>query len=196
MCGICGEVDLAGAPDAEGVRRASRAIAHRGPDADGFHFEGPAALGHRRLSILDLESGGQPMVREGVALAFNGEAYDFAGLREQLRAKGHPFTTRSDTEVVLRAYLEWGEEFAEHVHGMFAVAIWDSRRRKLVLARDRLGKKPLYYALRGSRLIFASELKALVAHGGGARELDHEALVQDLACEDVPAPRTLPPRGR
>src|SRR5205807_1193393 len=95
------------------------------------------------------------------------------------------------TEVVLRAYLQWGEEFAEHVHGMFAVAIWDSRRRKLVLARDRLGKKPLYYALRGSRLIFASELKALVAHGGVARELDPEALVPYLACEYVPAPGTI-----
>src|SRR3989440_4815007 len=192
MCGICGDVDLAGgAPDAEGVRRAARAIAHRGPDAEAFFFEGPAALGHRRLSILDLESGDQPMIRDAVAVVFNGEAYDFASLREELRAKGHPFSSRSDTEVVLRAYLEWGEEFAEHVHGMFAVAIWDSRRRKLVLARDRLGKKPLYYALRGSRLIFASELKALVAHGSVARELDHEALVQYLACEYVPAPGTI-----
>src|SRR5256886_8885876 len=144
MGGIGGDVDLAGgAPDAEGVRRAARAIAHRGPDAEAFFFEGPAALGHRRLSILDLESGDQPMIRDAVAVVFNGEAYDFASLREELRAKGHPFSSRSDTEVVLRAYLEWGEEFAEHVHGMFAVAIWDSRRRKLVLARDRLGKKPL-----------------------------------------------------
>jgi len=191
MCGICGEVDLAGAPDAEGVRRASRAIAHRGPDAEGFHFDGPAALGHRRLSILDLESGGQPMVRDGVALAFNGEAYDFAELREQLRAKGHPFTTRSDTEVVLRAYLEWGEEFAERVHGMFALALWDARRRKLVLARDRLGKKPLYYFAKGSRVVFGSELKALLAHGGVPRALDPEALVQYLACEYVPAPATI-----
>ncbi len=191
MCGICGEVDLAGAPDAEGVRRASRAIAHRGPDAEGFHFDGPAALGHRRLSILDLESGGQPMVRDGVALAFNGEAYDFAELRDQLRAKGHPFTSRSDTEVVLRAYLEWGEEFAERVHGMFALALWDARRRKLVLARDRLGKKPLYYFAKGSRVVFGSELKALLAHGGVPRTLDPEALVQYLACEYVPAPATI-----
>jgi len=191
MCGICGDVDLAGAPDAEGVRRAARAIAHRGPDAEAFFFEGPAALGHRRLSILDLESGDQPMIRDDVAVVFNGEAYDFASLREELRAKGHPFSTRSDTEVVLRAYLQWGEEFAEHVHGMFAVAIWDSRKRKLVLARDRLGKKPLYYALRGSRVIFGSELKALLAHGGVARQLDHEALVQYLACEYVPAPGTI-----
>src|SRR5437868_512582 len=108
MCGICGDVDLAGAPDAEGVRRATRAIAHRGPDAEGFWFEGPAGIGHRRLSILDLESGDQPMQREGVVIAFNGEAYDFSPLREELREKGHPFTSRSDTEVVLRAYLQWG----------------------------------------------------------------------------------------
>src|SRR3982751_2982393 len=188
MCGICGDVDLAGSPDVEGVRRAARAIAHRGPDAEDFFFEGPAGLGHRRLAILDLESGAQPMVRDGVALAFNGEAYDFAPLRDELRAKGHPFTTRSDTEVVLRAYLEWGEAFPEHVHGMFAVALWDARRRKLVLARDRLGKKPLYYWVRGSRIAFASELKALLAHGAVPRELDMDALVQYLACEYVPAP--------
>src|SRR3954470_17202339 len=191
MCGICGDVDLSDAPDAEGVRRGTRAIAHRGPDAEDFFFEGPAALGHRRLSILDLESGAQPMVRDGVALAFNGEAYDFAPLRDELRAKGHPFTTRSDTEVVLRAYLEWGESFPERVHGMFALAIWDGPRRKLLLARDRLGKKPLYYFARGGRVVFGSELKALLAHGGVPRELDPEALVQYLACEYVPAPATI-----
>src|SRR5207245_11572345 len=115
------------------------------PGRYGVFFGRAAARGHPRLAVLDLESGEQPIVRDGVAIAFNGEAYDFAALREELSGKGHPFTTRSDTEVVLRAYLEWGEEFAERVHGMFALAIWDSRRRKLVLARDRLGKKPLYY---------------------------------------------------
>ncbi|TMB27541.1 MAG: asparagine synthetase B, partial [Deltaproteobacteria bacterium] len=98
MCGICGDVDLAGTPDAEGVRRAARAIAHRGPDAEAFFFDGPAGLGHRRLAILDLESGDQPMVRDSVAVVFNGEAYDFASLREELGAKGHPFSSRSDTE--------------------------------------------------------------------------------------------------
>src|SRR5256886_14280895 len=172
MGGIGGDVDLAGgAPDAGGVRGAARAIAHRGRAAEAFFFEGPAALGHRRLSILDLESGDQPMIRDAVAVVFNGEAYDFAALREELRAKGHPFSTRSDTEGVLRAYLEWGEEFAEHVHGMFAVAIWDSRRRKLGLARDRLGKKALYYAQRGSRGIFGPPPQALLALRGPARQL-------------------------
>ena len=191
MCGICGDVDLAGAPDQDGVRRAARAIAHRGPDAESFFFAGPAALGHRRLSIIDLVSGDQPMTQDGVTLVFNGEAYDFAALRDQLRELGHSFHTQSDTEVVLRAYLQWGEEFAGHVHGMFALALWDSRARKLVLARDRLGKKPLYYSLIGRRLIFASELKALLAHGAIARELDPDALVQYLACEYVPAPASI-----
>src|SRR5689334_20226481 len=171
MCGIAGDVDFGGAPDVEGVRRATDAIAHRGPDADGFFTSGPVALGHRRLAIIDLATGDQPMSREGVTLIFNGEAYDFADLRRELEGKGHAFTTRSDTEVVLRAYLEWGDGFAERVHGMFAVALWDGRRQRLVLARDRLGKKPLYYFARGQRLIFASELKALLAHGAPPREI-------------------------
>src|SRR2546428_6093538 len=146
MCGIAGDVDLSSAPDAEAVRRMARSLAHRGPDAEGFFCEGPAALGHRRLSILDLAGGVQPMVREGVALVFNGQAYEHDEVRERLRSRGHAFTTRSDTEVVLRAYLEWGERFVEELQGMFAIALWDAPRRTLVLARDRLGKKALYYA--------------------------------------------------
>src|SRR4051812_34535368 len=203
MCGICGDVDLTRVPDADSVGRMARAIAHRGPDAEGFFFEGAAALGHRRLSILDLEGGVQPMVRDGVVLLFNGQAYEHDEVRERLRAKGHSFTTRSDTEVVLRAYLEWGERFVEELHGMFAIALWDVRNRRLVLARDRLGKKPLYYALadggsflstpgaRATRCVFGSELKSFAAHGGVPRELDPEALAQYLAVEYVPAPRSI-----
>ena len=203
MCGICGDVDLLSGPDGEAVRRMARSLAHRGPDAEGFYFEGPAALGHRRLSILDLSGGVQPMVREGVALLFNGQAYEHVEVRERLRARGHAFTTRSDTEVVLRAYLEWGERFVEELEGMFAVALWDSRSRKLVLARDRLGKKPLYYALAdrsswltaqegaATRCVFGSELKAFAAHGGVPRELNPESLAQYLAVEYVPAPRSI-----
>ena len=191
MCGIAGDIDLQQAPDLEGVRRMARALAHRGPDAEGFYQEGPAALGHRRLSILDLAGGVQPMVREGVALVFNGQAYEHEALREELRALGHPFSTRSDTEVVLRAYLQWGEECFAHLQGMFALALWDPRARKLVLARDRLGKKPLYYALNGERLIFGSELKALLAHGSVQREIDPVAVAQYLASEYVPAPRSI-----
>ena len=203
MCGICGDVDFAASPEEAAVRRMARALAHRGPDAEGFFVEGAAALGHRRLSILDLSGGVQPMVREGVALVFNGQAYEHEELRERLRAKGHPFTTRSDTEVVLRAYLEWGERFVEELHGMFAIALWDAPRRKLVLARDRLGKKPLYYALAeggswtaapdgaATRAVFGSELKAFAAHGRVPRELDHQSLAQYLAVEYVPAPRSI-----
>ncbi len=108
MCGIAGEVRLDGAPDAAAVTRMANALVHRGPDAGGLFAEGPAALGHRRLSILDIEGGVQPMTRDGVTLVFNGQAYEHEDLRAELRRKGHPFTTRSDTEVVLRAYLEWG----------------------------------------------------------------------------------------
>ena len=208
MCGIAGEVWLNHAPDADAVRRMTSALVHRGPDAEGIFTSSEVALGHRRLSILDLEGGAQPLRRDGVTIAFNGEAYEFAELRERLRAKGHAFTTRSDTEVVLRAYMEWDEQFVERVHGMFALAIWDAPKRKLVLARDRLGKKPLYYALANGgafqseelregasiaadRLVFGSELKALRAHGGVPRELDRTALVQYLAAEYVPAPRSI-----
>jgi asparagine synthase (glutamine-hydrolysing) len=209
MCGIAGELRLDRRPDAAAVRRMTDAIRHRGPDADGFHVGGPVALGHRRLSILDLSGGGQPMERDGCVIVFNGEAYEHRPLRDELERRGHAFTTRSDTEVVLRAYLEWGEGFVERVHGMFALALWDARAQKLVLARDRLGKKPLYYALarRGAwhptppspgrteegvtGLAFASELKAFAAHGGLPRELDPEALVRYLAVEYVPAPRSI-----
>ncbi len=209
MCGIAGEIRFDRAPDAAAVVRMAGALVHRGPDAEGFFTEGPAALGHRRLSILDLEGGVQPMTREGVTLVFNGQAYEHEALRAELAAKGHSFTTRSDTEVVLRAYLEWGEPFVERVHGMFAIALWDAPRQKLLLARDRMGKKPLYYALgegqgwvsalaeagaaplAATRVLFGSELKALVAHGGVPRSIDHASVAQYLAVEYVPSPRSI-----
>jgi asparagine synthase (glutamine-hydrolysing) len=209
MCGIAGEVRFDAPASTEAVHRMADALAHRGPDAEGFASDGTAAFGHRRLSILDISGGVQPMKREGVTLIFNGQAYDFVALRAELAARGHPFTTRSDTEVVLRAYLEWGEGCFAHLQGMFAIALWDAPRRKLVLGRDRLGKKPLHLALahRGhwlstlpaegrppeavDRLVFASELKAFVAHGGVPRTLSQAALVEYLAAEAVPAPRTI-----
>ncbi|HMK73260.1 MAG TPA: asparagine synthase (glutamine-hydrolyzing) [Myxococcaceae bacterium] len=209
MCGIAGEVRFDAPPSGEAVRRMADALAHRGPDAEGFADDGVAALGHRRLSILDLVGGVQPMEREGVTLVFNGQAYDFAPLRAELEKKGHPFSTRSDTEVVLRAYLEWGEDFLQHVEGMFALAVWDARKRRLVLGRDRMGKKPLHLALarkghwrdalpaegaapvEADRLVFGSELKAFVAHGGVPRSLSRPALVEYLAAEAVPAPHTI-----
>lgn len=209
MCGIAGEARFDQRPDEDAVRRMTEAIRHRGPDADGFHFVDQVALGHRRLSILDLVGGGQPMARDGCIIVFNGEAYHHQVLRQELAERGHTFGTRSDTEVVLAAYLEWGESFIERVHGMFALALWDQRSERLLLARDRLGKKPLYYALRrGSGwqidppdgeallegitgLIFGSELKALAAHRAVPSQLDPQALVQYLGVEYVPAPRSI-----
>ena len=168
MCGICGDVDFVGAPEEAAVRRMARALAHRGPDAEGFFVEGPAALGHRRLSILDIDGGVQPMVREGVALVFNGQAYEHDEVRERLRKRGHSFATRSDTEVVLSSYLEWGERFVEELQWMFAIALWDARHKKLVLARDRLGKKPL--SLKYSRGIGRS---TVATSSNGARPVEH-----------------------
>ncbi|MGO9063816.1 MAG: asparagine synthase (glutamine-hydrolyzing) [Myxococcaceae bacterium] len=209
MCGIAGEVRFDAPPSADAVQAMAAALAHRGPDAAGFASDGVAALAHRRLSILDLVGGVQPMQREGVTLVFNGQAYDFVGLRAELAAQGHPFTTRSDTEVVLRAYLQWGEDCFARLHGMFAIALWDARNRTLLLGRDRMGQKPLHLAcgFRGGwlsalpqpgsprvpvdRLIFGSELKALVAHGGVPRTLSHPALVAYLAAEAVPTPRSI-----
>jgi len=209
MCGIAGEVRFDAPANTEAVHRMADALAHRGPDAEGFASDGMAALGHRRLCILDLVGGVQPMQREGVTLVFNGQAYDFVALRAELSGQGHAFTTRSDTEVVLRAYLQWGEECFARLQGMFALALWDAPKRRLVLARDRMGKKPLHVALahRGhwlaelpaegspatpvDRLVFGSELKAFVAHGGVPRTLSQPALVEYLAAEAVPAPRTI-----
>ncbi len=208
MCGIAGEIRFDAKPDADALLRMTDILAHRGPDDEGFFLDGAAGLGHRRLSILDIAGGAQPMLRERCAIVFNGEAYEFEELRRTLQSKGHLFTTRSDTEVVLRAYLEWGDQFVERVHGMFALALWDGRHQRLLLARDRLGKKPLYFALgrrsrwekrpgRASpslpadRLLFGSELKALLAHGAMPRQLDAEAFVQYLAMEYVPAPDSI-----
>ena len=209
MCGITGEIRFDGPPDPEAVRRMTQSLFHRGPDEEGYFFAGPVAFGHRRLSILDLVGGTQPMTREGCTLIFNGQAYEHESLRQSLRERGHSFTTRSDTEVVLRAYLEWGESFVERVHGMFAMALWDSREQKLVLARDRMGKKPLYYALGAggawasavasadsaplfaTRIVFGSEPKALLARGDLPIDLDENALVQYLALEYVPSPLSI-----
>ncbi len=207
MCGIAGELSFQKTPDGEALRRMAHAIRHRGPDGDGFFEAGPIALAHRRLAILDLATGDQPMTRGDCTVVFNGEIYRFAELREQLRLRGHVFTTTSDTEVLLFAYLEWGSDFVRHLDGMFAFALWDARSRRLLLARDRAGKKPLYFALETEggrareesdslpqgavhRLAFASELKALVAHGGLGLQTDRAALVRYLAAEAIPGKRS------
>lgn len=196
MCGIAGYVDFSGHDPAEArvrLKAMGDAIAHRGPDGEGYFVDDHAALAHRRLAIIDVASGQQPMgILDGqVELVFNGEIYNFLVLRAELEAKGHRFRTRSDTEVILEAYLEWGEACVERLSGMFAFALWDSRARRLLLARDRVGKKPLYHLRRGSIVAFASELKALRAGGLCPTAVDPESLDCYLTFGYVPAPRTI-----
>lgn len=195
MCGIAGVV---GHRPAEGtIERMTAAQAHRGPDASGIWRDGDAALGHRRLSILDLESGAQPMANEdgNVVVTYNGEIYNHAEIRRDLEARGHRFRTdHADTEVIVHAYEEWGDAAPERFNGIFAFALWDRRRRRALLARDRLGVKPLYHAAvgpGGTGLAFASEAKALLGSGLVLPRLDEDALDVHLALRYVPAPRTL-----
>lgn len=196
MCGITGFVNFSGHERYEArarVRRMADTIAHRGPDGEGFYVDDFAALGHRRLAIIDVAAGQQPMgILEGqVQIVFNGEIYNFLEVRTELEAKGHSFRTNSDTEVILVAYLEWSERCVDRLNGMFAFAIWDARARTLLLARDRVGKKPLYYCRIGSVIAFASELKAMRAGGLCTSEVDPEALDCYFSFGYVPAPRSI-----
>ena len=170
MCGIAGMLaaELAAAPDTEAVRRMCDAMVHRGPDDHGYLSDGPCALGHRRLSIIDLRpEGAQPMTNENgsIAVVVNGEIYNFQALRLELERKGHTFKSRSDSEVVVHLYEEEGVDFLDRLRGMYAIALWDGPRKRLVLARDRFGKKPLFYHVGAEGLVFASELGALAASG-------------------------------
>jgi len=173
----------------------TEALRHRGPDADGFFFDDAAGLGlgHRRLKVIDLEGGVQPMADASgrVVVIFNGEIYNFVELRAELEAKGHRFRTRSDTEVILHQYLEDGPDCVKRFNGMFAFALWDRSLSRLMLARDRLGVKPLYYARDGSRLLFASEIRPLLLGLGRTPPLDPEALYAYLTLQYVPAPKTI-----
>ena len=190
MCGICGF----NWSDERLIERMKARLVHRGPDDHGSYVAEGVSLGHRRLSIVDLsEAGRQPLSNEDgtVWITFNGEIYNHLELRSRLEAKGHVFRSRTDTEAVVHAYEEYGLDFARHLTGMFALAIWDARRRRLVLARDRLGLKPLYYAFDGTRLRFASEIKALLADPTLPRSLNRQGLLDLLGYEFVPAPETL-----
>ena len=192
MCGIAGWVGAHGG-ERSVLDAMLRALEHRGPDDTGRYLDGEAALGMTRLSIIDLVTGRQPMSSEdGTAtLVFNGEIYNFRDLREELRARGRRFLTRSDTEVLLRAWQEWGDACVDRLRGMFAFALWDARRRCLLLARDRLGKKPLYYWRRDGLLVFASEPKALLRHPAVGRALDLTALEHYVAFGYTPAARSI-----
>lgn len=195
MCGIAGIYNFRNheAVDRGLLKSMTDTLVHRGPDEEGLFLSGPVGLGHRRLSIIDLASGQQPMANEDktVWVAFNGEIYDFAALRADLVGKGHVFQNRSDTEVIVHLYEELGEKCLEKLRGMFAIAIWDERKQKLILARDRVGKKPLYYYYDGSRVVFASEIKAILEAPGVTRDVDLQAFSDYLSFLYIPAPKSI-----
>ncbi|HWS68396.1 MAG TPA: asparagine synthase (glutamine-hydrolyzing) [Steroidobacteraceae bacterium] len=182
MCGICGLYGFPSSDDIDGtIRRMTQTIAHRGPDGEGTFVGEGVALGHRRLSIIDLsDTGAQPMTFGSATVVYNGESYNFPRLRTELEGIGHVFRGHSDTEVLLHAYDAWGLPGLERLEGIFAFALWDSARHRLILMRDRLGIKPLFYAWQGGRLAFGSEIKAVLAAGGIDRTVDDQALMEFL----------------
>jgi asparagine synthase (glutamine-hydrolysing) len=194
MCGIAGKLSFepGGRVDAVTVRRMCRVLFHRGPEDEGVHLDGELGMGMRRLKIIDLATGRQPMTNEDgtVWTVFNGEIYNYRELRGALESAGHRFVTNSDTEVIVHGYEQYGEGFVDQLTGMFAIAVWDARRRTLILARDRLGIKPLYYLVDSRRLLFASEIKALL-QDGVPRDVDRQALHDYLALGYVPGPRSI-----
>jgi asparagine synthase (glutamine-hydrolysing) len=195
MCGICGQYNFAGSKPASPavVRAMAHAIAHRGPDDEGFHFAGPLGLGFRRLSIIDLAGGHQPMSdrEESVWVVFNGEIYNFPELRHELEALGHVFRTRSDTEVIVHGYKQWGSDVLGRLNGMFGLAIWDDRSKKLILARDSAGIKLIYYRVDGGSVVFGSELRAVLAALPERPSIDTTAMNQFLRYRYTPSPLTM-----
>lgn len=203
MCGICGQVRVDGRPVERGTLEGMcRLLEHRGPDSRGIHLEGPAGLGIQRLRVIDLDTGDQPIYNEDgtIAVVLNGEIYNYLELRDELAANGHSLSTRGDTEVIAHLYEDLGVGCLERLHGMFALAVWDARRRTLLLARDRIGKKPLFYSFRKGILSFASEVRSLLEDPEIPREVDLQAIDSYLTYGYVPAPqaafraiRKLPP---
>src|SRR5947209_2738481 len=195
MCGIAGKFNFDPARPIDRARLVAMttAVTHRGPDADGFYVSAGIGLGHRRLSIIDLATGDQPLANEDqtIWVVFNGEIYNFADVRVDLERAGHRFRTHSDTEVIVHAYEEWGDRAVERFRGMFAFALWDEPRRRLVLVRDRVGIKPLYYSVTASGVTFGSEIKSIVEDPDVSRDWSGEALDAYLALQYVPCPRTM-----
>jgi len=194
MCGIVGIYLRRGQIDPTTLRQMNTALVHRGPDGEGYFTDGPVGLAMRRLAIIDLATGDQPIFNEDrtVAIVFNGEIYNYRELRAELQKQGHRFYTQSDTEVLAHGYEEWGDELPRHLNGMFAFALWDAQRQRLLLARDHLGIKPLYYVeISPGGIAFASELKALYPVQNWSRELDPVALDWFLATRYIPAPRSI-----
>jgi asparagine synthase (glutamine-hydrolysing) len=192
MCGIAGVVAAGGPVDASAVTRMCDTLDHRGPDSRGLFSDDGVALGVTRLAVIDVDGGDQPIASEdgAVVVVCNGEIYNYRDLRADLARRGHHFSTDSDVEVIVHLYEELGDDCVERLRGMFAFALWDRRTRRLLLARDRVGKKPLFYARHGGRLWFASEPRAILATGSVPREVDHEAIDLFLHYQSVPAPRS------
>jgi asparagine synthase (glutamine-hydrolysing) len=193
MCGICGIALRNGAVDQEDIHRMNSMLCHRGPDNEGYYIGSSIGLGHRRLSIIDLVTGQQPMFNErrNLCIVFNGEIYNYRVLRDELLTRGHEFSTKSDTEVIIHLYEDRGVECLHSLRGMFAFAIWNEDTKELFLARDRVGKKPLYYAVIPRGILFASEMKSLMVHPWISREIDFEGLIGFLGNKYVPEPRTI-----
>jgi asparagine synthase (glutamine-hydrolysing) len=179
MCGICGTVAADGSSNVEEVRRPMDALSHRGPDGAEAWTDGHCSIGHRRLAIIDLSDRAmEPMPNETqeVWLSFNGEIYNHDALRDDLMRRGHSFRSRTDAEVIVHGYEEWGDDVVHHLRGMFAFAIWDQRNRRLFLARDRVGKKPLFYSSSSGRFFFASELQSIRSFSSVESDIDMEAI--------------------
>jgi asparagine synthase (glutamine-hydrolysing) len=196
MCGIAGILDTRGRGEVDRalLRRMTEILVHRGPDGDGFYHAPGVGLGHRRLAIVDLATGDQPLFNEDgtVCVVYNGEIYNFQPLMSELARLGHTFRTRCDTEVIVHAWEEWGEACLDRFNGQFAFALWDGRCETLFLARDRLGEKPLYYSFLGDgRLLFASELKSLLLSPDIDRRLDPQAIEEFFAYGYIPDPRSI-----
>ncbi len=195
MCGLAGVFNRDGTPvEAPVVERMAEAVRHRGPDGAGRYLDRSVGLGHRRLAIIDLSPAGQqPMATDDgrYVIVYNGEIYNFKELRGELEALGRRFRSRTDSEVALQAFAEWGEGAIGRFNGMFAFAVWDTVREELFLARDRYGIKPLYYTVQGQSFLFGSEVKALLAHPACSARLDREALVEYLTFQNFFTDRTL-----
>src|SRR5438445_3581336 len=197
MCGITGWVNL----DESNLNNHTESvlhsmcerIVHRGPDSEGIWMDDTVALGMRRLSIIDLKTGDQPLYSwdKSIITMVNGELYNYREVRADLEKRGHRFVTQTDVEIVPHLYQEYGDDFVDHINGMFAISLWDTRKRKLILARDRFGEKPLYYGVFDGKLIYASEPKALLAHPAVTPVLNLDALRQYLSFDYVPAPHSI-----
>ena len=195
MCGICGIVHTDGerTVDRGTLEAMTRLMICRGPEDEGFHLDGPVGLGHRRLSIIDIEGGPQPMTNEdgSIWIVYNGEVYNFQELADELKKRGHRFKTRCDTEVILHLYEDYGTECLSRLRGMFSFAIWDSREKQLFCARDRIGQKPFYYALKDGAFIFASGPAPILCFPGFGRRVDHRAIDLYLTYQYVPSPHCM-----